>query len=453
MIAPARTAAYEILLRVSAGSADLPSAVASARGRLADERDRSLAADIATGVQRHRAALDCVIAAVAKRSIDRLDPEILEILRLSTYELLHHSRVPASAVVDDGVDLAKRAGKRSAAGFVNAVLRSISRRRGSLPLPGRPADPNDRQAALEYLSVTLSHPRWFASRLLDRLGFASAEAWLTFNNSPAPLILRANPLRGRRAELVERLSADGVRVRPTPLAPDGLIVEEGQPLAGAGPGAGWFVVQDEASQLVALLASARPGRRALDACASPGGKTTAMAAAMGREGLLVACDVRSRRVRLLRRTVEASGSTIIRLVQADLLAPLPFAPAFDCVLVDAPCSGLGVLRRDPDIRWRRREDDLGPLAAAQLRMLGHAAGVVAPGGRLIYATCSSEPEENEAVADRFLAMTPGFSAVHARDIAPGLPPPVVDERGHLRTLPHVHSLDAFFAAGFERGRP
>jgi len=450
MIAPARVASYEILLAVSSGNADLPTAVASARSRLRDERDRALTSDIATGVQRNRAALDHVIVAFSNRTIERLDPEIVEILRLSAYQLLHHSRVPASAVVDDAVNLARRAGKRSAAGFVNAVLRTISRRRKSLPLPPRPADLADRAAALDYFSVTLSHPRWLVERWYDRMGFGATEAWLTFNNSPAPVTLRANTLRIRRDDFAGRLADDQIAVRPARFAPDGFIVEKGQPLAGAGADAGWFVVQDEASQLVPLLAGAHPGPNVLDACASPGGKTTALAAAMRDAGLLVACDVRDRRMELLRRTVAASGATHVRLVQADLLMPLPFMRRFDCVLVDAPCSGLGILRRDPDIRWRRRESDLPLLAAAEFRMLGQAAEAVAPGGRLIYATCSSEPEENEAVTDAFLAGASPFVAIDARRASEDLPAAVVDSRGHLRTLPHVHGLQAFFGAVFER---
>jgi 16S rRNA (cytosine967-C5)-methyltransferase len=232
-----------------------------------------------------------------------------------------------------------------------------------------------------------------------------------------------------------------------------LIVEEGQPLGGAGLEAGWFVVQDEASQLVSLLAGPDPGSRVLDCCASPGGKTTALAVEMpdrGHGGLLVACDVRNRRMDLLRRTVTASGAGNVRLVQADLLRPLPFSKPFDSVLVDAPCSGLGTLRRDPDIKWRRREEDLGALAAAQLEMLENAAAAVAPGGRLIYATCSSEPEENESVAEAFLARRPEFSASALAARSSPVPPAVINERGHLRTYPHVHGLEAFFGAVFAR---
>ena len=450
MIAPARVAAYDVLSAVEGGRVHLPAAIAAVRATLHDERDRALASEIATGVQRWRAALDHLIAEFSKRPIERLDPEIVEILRLSAYQLLHLTRVPAAAVVDDAVDLARRAGKRSAAGLVNAVLRAISRSRQALPLPPRPDDPADRVSALEYLSVTLSHPRWLVARWYERLGFDATEQWLRFNNLPAPLTLRANRLKVTRGELVALLERHGVRVTPGRFAPDALVVDEGYPLRGAGPSQGWFVVQDEASQLVPLLVGPLPGARVLDTCASPGGKTTALAAMMQGRGLLVACDVRERRMELLRRTVSASGASNVRLVQADLLRRLPFSERFDCVLVDAPCSGLGTLRRDPDIRWRRREIDLAVLAATQVEMLRHARENVAPGGRLVYATCSSEPEENQVVAERFLETAGDFSAVDARSGATLLPAAVVDGRGHLRTSPHVHGLEAFFGAVFER---
>ena len=452
MIAPARVAAYDALAAVSAGNADLPTAIAFAREHLHDDRDRALAADIATGVQRWRAALDHLIVQFSKRSLDRLDVEVVEILRLSAYQLLHLTRVPASAVVDDAVDLTRRAGKKSASGFVNAVLREISRRRQKLPLPPRPADAADREAALAYFSITLSHPRWIAARWYDRLGFEVAETWMRFNNTAAPLTLRANRLKMTTASLAERFAAEEIHVKPARFAPDALVLEAGYPMRSTALAEGLFVVQDEASQLVALLASANPGRRVLDACASPGGKTTAIAAAMDGNGLLVACDLRARRVDLLRRMVIATGAANVRIVQADLLEPLPFSPSFETVIVDAPCSGLGTLRRDPDIRWRRRESDLPALAADELTMLKHAAAVVAPGGRLVYATCSSEPDENDAVVDAFLAGAREFAPADARTVAPALPAAVVDSRGHLRTQPHLHELEAFFGAVFQRRR-
>jgi 16S rRNA (cytosine967-C5)-methyltransferase len=333
---------------------------------------------------------------------------------------------------------------------VNAVLRAISRKRNHLPLPPRPQIAAERDAALAYLSVTLSHPRWLVARWYDRLGFDRTETWLRFNNTPSPLTLRANHLVLDTPELIARLEAQDVEVCAGRFAPDALIVASGHPLRGRGRDEGWFVVQDEASQLVALLASARPGVRVLDACASPGGKTAAIAAAMNNAGLLIACDVRRRRVELLRRTLVTARVLDVRIVQSDLLHPLPFSQPFDSVIVDAPCSGLGTLRRDPDIRWRRREGDLPALAAAERVMLRHAAEAVAPGGRLIYATCSSEPEENDAVVTAFLAERPGFVRLDARDAAPRLPSAVVDEQGFLRTEPPLHGLEAFFGAVFQR---
>jgi 16S rRNA (cytosine967-C5)-methyltransferase len=448
MIAPARSAAYEILSAVSAGRTDLPAAIVHARASLRDDRDRALAAEIATGVQRWRDALDHLIVTLAKRPLHRLDPEIIEILRMGAYQLLHLTRVPASAVVDDAVNLARRVGKGSASGFVNALLRTLSRQRRALPLPPRPADPADSAGALAYLSITLSHPRWLAARWLERLGFDRAERWATFDNQPAPLTLRANRLRTTPAALTEQLAAHDVIVHPGRFAPDALIVDEGQPLRDPGVADGGFVVQDEASQLVTLLAGPSPGALVLDTCASPGGKATAFAAV--RSGRVIACDLRTRRMALLARTVEATGASNVRLVQADVTRPLPFFAAFSCVVVDAPCSGLGTLRRDPDIKWRRRESDLATLAAAQLRMLANAAQAVAPGGRLVYATCSSEPEENEAIVDAFLRETPGFVPLSAADAHPAMPPTVVDSRGHLRTAPDAHGLEAFFGAVFER---
>jgi 16S rRNA (cytosine967-C5)-methyltransferase len=449
MIARARVAAFEILRAVSSERADLPSALALARESLSDDRDRALAGEIASGVLRHRSAIDRVIATFAKRDVDRLDPEVLTILRLSCYQLLHLTRVPAAAVVDDAVDLTRRAKKRSAAGFVNAVLRTLSRNRKQLPLPARPDDRSNRDAALEYLAVTLSHPRWLAERWLDRVGFDRAEQWMQFNNQPARLTLRVNRLKTTAEALVERLDREDVAVTHGRWAPDALIVTQGRALQTDAAADGSFVVQDEASQLVALLAGTAPGPRVLDTCASPGGKTTAMAAAMQGRGLLVACDVRDARIGLLTRTVAASGATNVRVVQADLAQPLPFSQEFDCVMVDVPCSGLGTLRRDPDIRWRRREGDLVPLAAAQAQMLRNASISVAVGGRLVYATCSSEPEENDAVVDAFLASGVPFRAVDAHEIS-GVPAGALDGSGRLRTTPDEHGLECFFGAVLQR---
>jgi 16S rRNA (cytosine967-C5)-methyltransferase len=448
MIAPARLAAYSVLRAVSAGRANLPGALVEARRNLSDERDRALAGEIATGTLRWQGAFDRVISAYAGRPLSRLDPEVVDILRLTIFQLLHLDRVPASAAVNDAVDLVRKAGKRSAAPLVNAVLRRTSRERGHLPLPLRAT--GDPDAEIEYLSGALSHPRWLAARWRARYGFAHAEAWCRFDNEPAALTLRANRLLITREDLAGRLAREGVIARATRFAPDGLEIEQGNPLLTPLAGTGLFMVQDEASQLVGVAAAAPPGGRVLDACAAPGGKTITMAADMQGRGLLVAADVRPARVRLLASLVALSGSPLIRIVQANAAEPLPFRDgAFDCVLVDAPCSGLGTLRRDPDIKWRRTEEELPRLAALQLRILRHAARATAPGGRLIYATCSSEPEENEDVVAGFLAESPAFGAA-----ALALPqaPDLINSAGHLRTYPFRDRLEGFFAAAVVKAR-
>jgi len=442
MIAPARVAAFHALRAIDNGSADLPSALSHSRVRLTDERDRALAAEIVTGTLRWQRSLDHLITHFAKRPLIKLDVDIVTILRLSLHQLLHLTRVPGSAVVDDAVDLARLTRKPSATGFVNAVLRSTIRQKTRLPLPSRPEDSTDRDAVLAYLGVTHSHPDWLVTRWLERYGFDATERWVRFNNDTPPLSLRVNRLRATREDARRILADAGIETDEAAVSPDGLIVVEGNPLRR--PPDGLFFVQDEASQLVALVADARPDERVLDLCAAPGGKTTAMAATMGDRGVIVAADVRPKRMRLLRDTVRLSGSRCTHVIQVPARGALPFSDVFDCVLVDAPCSGLGTIRRDPDIRWRRHDGDLAVLADAQIELLDRAAATVVRGGRLVYATCSSEPEENEQVVDRFLERHGEF-ALSSTAATPALAR-FIDERGLFRTLPFAHGLEAFFAA-------
>ncbi len=449
MSAPARRAAHAVLRAVHTGRSDLATALDRARRELGDPRDRALAGEIAIGVQRRRAALDHLLAQAASRPLPAITPAALDLLRAATYQLRYLDRVPAHAAVADTVALARESGLGHAAGFVNAVLRTLSDRRRPLGLPAAPeAHPPDarrgsrRTAVLDYLATTLSHPRWLVERWLDRHGVAAAEAWARFNNTPAPVTLRANPARNTVAELQDTLDAQGVRTTTTRLAPHGLTVTAGDPLSTQAAAEGRFLLQEEGSQLIVELARPAEGSRVLDLCAAPGGKTVGLAGCAGPGGFVVAADLRPRRVALLARFLARTRPRRVALARLDATAPLPFAAAFDCVLVDAPCSGLGVLRRDPDIRWRRNPDDLPRFAATQLAMLCRAAETVRPGGRLVYATCSSEPEENEEVVGRFLADRPEFHL-----IPPGSDSgvaQVVDRDGCLRTLPFRDGVEAFF---------
>lgn len=449
MIGPARTAALEALRAVSIGGQDLPAALARTRPLLADERDRALATEIVTGTLRWQRRLDHIAGAVARRPAHTIDPEVLLVLRLSLYQILHLDRVPAAAVVDDAVNLVRRTRRSSAAGFVNAVLRSTLRQRHRLPLPPPPGPAATPEEVTRYLAIVHSHPDWLVRRWLDRHGLGDTERWLRFNNDPPSLTLRVNTLKATRDDLQAALREAGVETAPTRYAPFGLTVVAGNPLRL--PPDGRFVVQDEASQLVALLVSARPGDIVLDLCASPGGKTGAMAADMSDAGVLVACDVRPRRLRILRASVEMSGARSIRIVQVPSYGRLPFQSAFDRVVVDAPCSGLGTLRRDPDIKWKRREEELPALSRRQVELLTRAAESVRPGGSLVYATCSSEPEENEEVVRAFLAVQTAFVLETGGDSWP-LAPALRDTSGFFRTLPFAHGLEAFFGAVMTRRR-
>ena len=263
------------------------------------------------------------------------------------------------------------------------------------------------------------------------------------------LTLRTNRLRIGRDELARALHKVGIDTQPARFAPDGLIVTRGNPLLSPLAAQGLFVVQDEASQIVGEVAQAKPGERILDACAAPGGKTLAMAAAMGNAGMLVAADVRARRVRLLAATVNTAGAACVRVVQANAAEGLPFPSVFDRVLVDAPCTGLGTLRRDPDIKWRRSPADFEGVTALQFRILTTAAAASRPGGWIIYATCSSEPEENELVVSRFLESQPAFRLAPL-EFAPA--PHLINSAGQLMTLPFRDRLEAFFAAAVVRRR-
>lgn len=446
MVSPARRAALDALRLIHTGDRDLASVMEEARHRLQDSRDRALAAELVFGTLRWRGALDFAVAWIGHRDVSEFDAIVLDVLRIGAYQILYLTRVPAAAAVNDAVELCRLAGARPAAGAVNAILRSLARRRGSIPWPAE-------TDGLAFFSATLSHPGWLAARWQQRLGVTRAAAWARFNNEPPAPVVRAHAWRESREDLAGHLASLGVTTEPTRFAPDGLVVTGGGPVSAAMGLGTRFSIQDESSQLVAAFVGARPGQRILDACAAPGGKTGALACATGGQGLIVAGDLRPRRVRLLQRLVSAAGVPGVAFVRADAERAVPFGAIFDAVLVDAPCSGLGTIRRDPDIRWRRQEADLPAFAARQIRMLVEASASVHPSGRLVYATCSSEPDENEHVVQAFLDASPGWSREPPARRVPALPAGVlacVDADGCLRTSPDRHGLEPFFAACLRR---
>lgn len=440
MTAPARAAAYQALRLVD--RADLGDALARSRDAVTDVRDRALVTDLVTGTLRWRGAIDYQLARLSGRRLEKLDPEVLDTLRLGAYQLLYLERVPPSAVVNDAVSLVKAARFKSAAPFVNAVLRRLSRERSQLVWPS----PSDR---LDYLSIVHSHPAWLVERFMSRYGADATEQRLRFNNQTPALTLAANRLVTTRDEVATRLLTEGVRTELTPIAPRGLRVLEGRALSTAAFADGAFVVQDEASQLIAELVAAQPGSRVLDACAAPGGKTVALAAQVGSQGSIVASDVRARRLNILSATLSRCHVRRARVVQISARGSFPFRPdSFDSVLVDAPCSGLGTVRRDPDIKWKRSPADFAAFASRQRELLVRATAVVRNGGRIVYSTCSSEPDENEHVVAAVLASMPYLSIEPLPTIAavPAAIRALATHDGFLRTDPLRHGVEAFFGA-------
>lgn len=440
-----RVLAARVLMAVESGRATLGAEVDRARRGLEDDRDRGLLLELTAGVCRWRAELDACLEPSSQRPLDTIDPPLLATLRLAMYQLRHLDRIPEHAVVHESVEAARALGASRAAGFVNGILRSYLRTRGALALPARPGEGATRRQQLAYLSVTLSHPRWLVARWLDRYGFEDTERWCQFNNATPDLTVRSRvPLTGDPS-LVDRLSAAGVEASRGRYAPEVARLAPGV-LGSLDPELRReLVVQDEGSVVVAHAAGATPGERVLDLCAAPGGKTVVLWTDMEGRGCLVASDTRRHRMQVLRETLR-DASVPERLVVLDATEPLPFAPgAFDRVFVDVPCSGLGTLRRDPDVKWSITLQSLPGLAETQRRILLQAAAAVRPGGTLVYATCSSEPDENDDVVDGFLASVPTFTPAPIR-VQGGDSPSLVDERGRLRTMPPRHALDAFFAA-------
>ena len=358
-----------------------------------------LAADIVTGTLRWQRSLDHLIEHFAARAVAKLDADVLVILRLSLYQLLHLDRVPASAVVDDAVDLTRGARKQSATGFVNGVLRSTLRNRHRLPLPARPDEPGDRAAALAYLGITHSHPDWLVARWLNRYGFDDAERWVRFNNEAPALTLRANTLRVTREQLAAALAAKGSRrnrraTRRTGSSSAPAIRCD----CSDGTIEGCSSSRTKRRSWSPLVADVRPGERVLDLCASPGGKTTAMAADMpAATESWWRRDVRPRRMRLLTETVRASARTTFASCRYRRRERCRSRRCSIASWLMRPARALAPSAAIPTSAGAGPKTDLAQLRSRQVELLGRAADVLAPQGRLVYATCSSEPEENEAV--------------------------------------------------------
>ncbi len=435
----ARSLAFDVLLRVDDGSAyaDAVLAAALAVSTLA-ARDRGLASRLVYGTLAWQGRLDWQLARLSNRDPVTFDPRVRVVLRLGLYQVALLDRVPPHAAVATSVDLVKRH-VPPASGLVNAVLRRAVRERATLPLPDPAADPD------EHLAVAFSHPRWLVERWRKRFGDEGVRGLLAADNDAAPTVLRARP--GEQLALVARLTAAGVACEPGRFAPDAVLVHGADPHALPGWRDGAFSVQGEASQLVTWLLDPRPGMRMLDACAAPGGKSAHAAERMTDRGLIVAADHKRRGARLIAGNAQRLGLRSIAAVTLDARSADATFPrrAFERVLVDAPCSGLGTLRAHPEIRWRRTPADLRRFATTQRRILDAVTPLLKPGGIVVYATCTLTDEENEGVVEPWLAAHPELRRERADDVLPASARALVDDAGALMTLPQRDGLDGFYA--------
>jgi 16S rRNA (cytosine967-C5)-methyltransferase len=445
MPTPARRAALEILLRVETQSSYAADLLHGSLTENLSERDAALCTELVLGTLRWQGQLDFIAQHFAAGKWERFDPEVRVALRLGLYQL-RFTRVPARAAVSESVELVKTVRKTSAAGLVNAVLR----KGGDVELASfRSAGMDD----VEWQSVETSHPAWLLRRWMDRFGEKEAIALALANNQPPVTCLRAADASRPLPEIAATLRQEGIETRPGNFLKSCLAVTGGNVAQSEMLRRGRIVIQDEASQFVPHLLGVQAGYAVLDLCAAPGNKTGLLAEWAGPSGGVIACDIHLHRLRQL--AAPSSPANVHRVV-LDGETPLPFAARFDRILVDAPCSGTGTLRRNPELKWRLQPADIPALAEKQLRLLESAASVLKPGGRIVYSTCSLEREENQDVIARFLTTHPEFRLLPLRNDAPHLRAFFTSEKNgaaerllaadYFETSPARDPCDGFFAA-------
>lgn len=441
----ARYGAFEVLQRVEQGGyADRLLDSYLKRHPTMDVRERGLMTELVYGVLRLRGRLDFALGNFSRQPLQKLESEALTLLRIGAYQLLELDRIPAHAAVHATVDLAHQVGMSRVAGLINGTLRTLDRERTTLEWP----TPDNLKA---YLKHVCSLSNWLAKELLRQFPNSESRALAESLTEPAPQALRVNTLKIKREAFLEELAKAGHEARPCRYVPEGVIVDKraAQPLPGDQEG--WYQVQDEASMLIAHLLEARPGDTILDACAAPGGKTTHLAVLTNDQAKILALDKHPHRIELIKQGAKRIGVSSIETRAWDLTEPADFLEpeSFDQILVDAPCSGLGVLRRNPESRWSRNSADVKELAALQLAILNQVAPLLRPGGHLLYSVCTFTGAETDAVVKEFLTGNPLFKQEDLRALVPEEWQELTTENGCIRTLPHHHDgMDAFFAARF-----
>ena len=439
----ARYGAYEILQRVEEGGyADRLLDGYLVRHPGMDPRERGLLTELVYGLLRLRGRVDFALQHFSRQPLERLEKNALLLVRLGAYQLLELDRIPPHAAVHATVELAHQVGMGRVAGLVNGTLRTLIREQDTIKWP----TPENLKA---YLQHNCSLPPWLAKELLRQFPNVDSQALAEAFTKAAPLSLRTNTLKIDRETLLAALAEAGHTSKPCRYAPEGIIVEKraAQPLPGDSDG--WYQVQDEASMLMAHLLDPQPGERILDSCAAPGGKTTHIAAITSNQAEIIALEKYPQRVDLITQGANRTGAQNIEARCWDLTEQPGFlAPeSFDRILVDAPCSGLGVLRRNPESRWSRRPAHIKELVELQRTILKQVAPLLRPGGHLLYSVCTFTAAETDSIVHNFLATHPGFKQEDFRTLLPTEWQEMTTDKGCVRTLPHHHDgMDAFFAA-------
>jgi 16S rRNA (cytosine967-C5)-methyltransferase len=442
----ARQAALKALTRVEADDAFVNLALSEAIcAKQMDPRDIGLATEITYGVISYRLTLDWLIAQAARRPAEKLDPLIRRILRIGFYQLFYLDRIPAPAAVHTTVELVKAGKKRGLASFVNGVMRGALRSKDKLPWPKKEED------VVAYLTLKYSHPDWLVKRWLGRFGAQETEELLAANNRPAPVSVRVNTLKTDRDKLLESLCGAGLEAETGDVVSEHVIVKGGGRLTGLDVyRQGHFQMQGESAMLTSHILSPQPGMRVLDGCSAPGGKTTHLAALMDNRGEIIALDIHPHRLELVEANCRRLGIGIVKTMCLDAQeADGDKLGSFDRILLDVPCSGFGVIRRKPDLKWRRKEEDIRELANVQQKMITACSALLKPGGALVYSTCTNEPEETWDVVN---ALLDGNGSMASDDIRPFLPQDWrVDakDRG-IQLYPHVHGVDGFFISRLKK---